>query len=115
MKTIYLLLLFLYVNLGIAAEPMIQNASLHGHVTDAVDGSSLTGVAISVPETGEGTTTDIQGNYSLSSLPKKKITLQVSYLGHQTIIREVDLTTTAEMNFVMQESNAMINEVVGRD
>ena len=112
MKTIYLLLLFLYVNLGIAAEPMIQNASLHGHVTDAVDGSSLTGVAISVPETGEGTTTDIQGNYSLSSLPKKKITLQVSYLGHQTIIREVDLTTTAEMNFVMQESNAMINEVV---
>ena len=112
MKTIYFFLLFLCINLGIAAEPMVQDASLHGHVTDAVDGSSLVGVAISVPETGEGTTTDAQGNYFIGSLPKKQITVQVSYLGHQTIIKEIDLSKTTEMNFVMHESNAMINEVV---
>ena len=46
------------------------------------------------------------------SLPKKQITVQVSYLGHQTIIKEIDLSKTTEMNFVMHESNAMINEVV---
>ena len=40
------------------------------------------------------------------------MTIQVSYVGHQTIIREVDLTRTQQLDFVMHESNAMINEVV---
>ena len=87
-------------------------SDLRGRVTDKIDNSPLVGVVVTIPELQIATTTDADGNYTLTSLPKRTVTLQVSYLGHQTILRKVDLTQTAKADFVMQESNAMLNEVV---
>jgi iron complex outermembrane receptor protein len=111
-KLIFIVLLCMGVCLYAAAEPMAPKASLTGKVTDAVDNSALVGVAISISELSQGVTTDARGNYSFHDLPMRTVTLQVSYLGHQTIIRKVDLSKTASMDFVMKESNASLNEVV---
>ena len=53
------------------AMPAKSAASLSGKVTDAVDNSALVGVTIFIPELSEGTTTDINGAYSLQNLPQK--------------------------------------------
>ena len=91
-KLIFIVLLCMGVCLYAAAEPMAPKASLTGKVTDAVDNSALVGVAISISELSQGVTTDARGNYSFRDLPMRTVTLQVSYLGHQTIIRKVDLS-----------------------
>ena len=100
---------------GVAmATPSLDSptSDLRGHVTDKIDNSPLVGVVITIPELSVSTTTDADGNYTITSLPRRTVTLQVSYLGHKTILRKIDLTHTAKADFVMQESNAMLNEVV---
>lgn len=94
------------------AAPINPVATLSGKVTDGIDGSPLIGVVISVPELSARTITDINGDYSLSSLPGRAVTVQVSYIGHQTIIRQIDLRDTRLANFTMRESNAQLDEVV---
>lgn len=116
-KYLYLLLgalMCLTAHTVAVADPIPSGptSNLSGKVTDKIDNSPLVGVVITIPELSEGTTTDADGNYSFSSLPRRILTLQVSYLGHQTILRKVDLTQTTKADFVMQESNAMLNEVV---
>jgi hypothetical protein len=87
MKKIYFFLLCMVYALCTAGEPVVKKVSLTGTVTDAIDGSQLIGVSIYVPSLSEGATTNEKGTYLLEDLPDKKITLQVSYLGHQTIIK----------------------------
>ncbi len=94
------------------SAPQAGKAELRGHVTDKTSGESLAGVTIFFPELNQGTTTDINGNYSIGQLPRKKVSVQVSYLGHRTIVETIDLGITSERDFSLEESNAMINEVV---
>ena len=89
-----------------------QTASLSGMVTHDGDGEALPGVTIFFPDLNTGTVTDEAGQYSIGGLPMATVTVQVSYIGHQTIVKDVDLRQTAQLDFVMKESNAMINEVV---
>ena len=112
MKKSILLALLMSLCLWATAAPLGTNASLTGKVIDAIDNSPLVGVSIYIPELSEGTTTDANGNYALHDLPSKTVTVQVSYLGHQTEIRKINLTTTSTADFKLHESNAMINEIV---
>ena len=112
MKKSILLALLMSLCLWATAAPLGTKASLTGKVIDAIDNSPLVGVTIYIPELSEGTTTDANGNYALHDLPSKTITVQVSYLGHQTEIRKINLTTTSTADFKLHESNAMINEIV---
>lgn len=112
MKFFKIFLFLLSTCMGVTAEPLAQNGRLQGVVTDKVDNSPLTGVVVSIPELSKVVVTNVQGQYDFEALPSKKVTIQVSYIGHQTIIKTVDLATVSSMNFVMKESNAMIDEVV---
>ena len=89
-----------------------QTASLTGTVTHDGDQEALPGVTIFFPDLNTGTVTDGSGQYSINGLPMSTVTVQVSYIGHQTIVKDVDLRATSHLDFVMKESNAMINEVV---
>ena len=111
MKTLQLLLLA-FVCMGTWASPTRHTGMLKGHVSDESDGEALIGVSIYFPELKEGTITNAEGNYSIDNLPAVKTTVQVSYVGHQTIIREVDLRTTSHIDFTMKEANATLSEVV---
>ena len=89
-----------------------QTAALMGTVTHDGDGIALPGVTLFFPDLNTGTVSDVDGHYSIDGLPLATVTVQVSYIGHQTIVQDVDLRHTSRLDFVMKESNAMINEVV---
>ena len=112
MRKLYIILLLMFAYMHATAENVAAYTTLSGKVTDAIDNEPLIGVTLHIPELSMTTITDVEGHYQFDALPLKTITLQVSYVGHQTIIREINLATTTEVNFVMRESNAMINEVV---
>ena len=112
MKQLYLLLSFLCLCVGVTANPPVDKASLRGTITDAIDGSSVVGASIYFPTLRVGTVTNQEGIYTIDDLPAIKTTVQVSYVGHQTVIQEVDLRTTSTLDFVLRENNAMLGEVV---
>ena len=58
--------------------------------------------------TSNGTSTDIDGNYSLSISPKGSIT--VSYVGYNT--QTIDVNGRTVINVTMQENSAVLDEVV---
>lgn len=110
-KTIFILLLC-HICMCMAAENVAATCRLTGRVTDAVDGEPLIGVSISIVELGKVTVTDINGHYEFAQLPERTVTMQVSYVGHQTIIETIHLSGAVQRDFLMHESNAMLNEVV---
>ena len=112
MNKIIVFLFTVFVCISATAEPLTGKTTLSGKITDKADGGPLTGVNVYLPELSEGTTTDENGTYKINNLPCKKVQVQISYLGHQTIVRTIDLSKVSTMNFIMQESNATIHEVV---
>ncbi len=112
MRKLFIIALLHCICLSVFADTVAGKASLSGKVTDDIDKSPMVGVSIYFPELKEGTVTNENGDYSITDLPAVHTTIQVSYVGHQTIVRDVDLRTTHRMDFVMKEANAMIHEVV---
>lgn len=90
----------------------ISQVTLTGKITDKKSGETLIGVDVFIPELKTGTSTDTAGIYRIGRLPKRKILIQVSYLGFKKIIQTVDLATTTKMDFVLEESPEEMNEVV---
>lgn len=89
-----------------------DNRSLQGFITDEKGGEALMGVNIYLPDLKKGAITDDKGHYRIDNLPMVRTTIQVSYLGHQTIVQTIDLRSVNSMNFELKESSAEINEVV---
>ena len=79
-----------------------------GKVTDS-SGGTLPGVSVVVKGTTTGTTTDSNGNYSLSNIPDNAI-LQFSFVG--MTIQDVKVEGRTTVHVVMQEETFGIEEVV---
>lgn len=112
MKTIYFFITLFLIASSSFANNTANSGILTGKVSDEIDGTPLIGVNIYFPELKKGIISDENGNYSIGNLPAIKTTIQVSYVGHQTIVQAIDLKNITTLNFVMKESNAEINEVV---
>ena len=100
------------VCLPVSAETTTKKVVLQGRVTDAIDGQPVVGASIYFPQLKQGTITNAEGLYEIKDLPAVKTTIQVTYVGHLTIIQSIDLRKTSEYDFVMQENNATLKEVV---
>lgn len=107
-----ILLMLVYVCVPASAETATNKVVLHGRITDAINGQPVVGASIYFPQLKQGTITNAEGHYQVKDLPAVKTTIQVTYVGHLTIIQSIDLRTTTECNFVLQENNAMLKEVV---
>jgi iron complex outermembrane recepter protein len=72
----------------------------------------LIGVSLFVPELRRGTVTNNQGIYRLTSLPPGRITLQVSYMGYETIITKINPSQQNSFDFQLKETTTSVEEVV---
>lgn len=97
---------------SVFANTSANNNILKGKVTETIDGDPIIGANIYLPELKKGVVSDENGNYSISNLPAIKTIIQVSYIGHQTIVQTVDIKNINNLDFVMKESNAEMKEVV---
>lgn len=61
-----------------------QTQRVTGNVTSEEDGLPVVGASVLVKGTTVGTITDIDGNFTLSSVPTSAKVLQVSYIGMQS-------------------------------
>lgn len=112
MNRIIAILLMMLPFACIMAEPQKGDGSLSGKITDKRSGEALIGVTVYFPSLSTGAVTDDNGHYNITGLPLRKVNVQVSYIGHKTIVKDVDLTTASHLDFSLEESDAQINEVV---
>ncbi len=85
-----------------------QDIQISGKVTSAEDGKVLPGVSVVVKGTTTGTTTNIDGEYSLSVPPGA--TLVYSFIGMKT--QEVPVGTQTTINAIMEADITGLEEVV---
>jgi TonB-dependent SusC/RagA subfamily outer membrane receptor len=99
-------------DLGLKEEPVLiknemADVTVTGIVTDA-NGEPIPGVTVSVPDTGIGTATDLNGNYSLS-VPEGS-TMVFSFIGFET--QRVPVGDQSIINVTLIEDLTSLNEVV---
>jgi TonB-linked SusC/RagA family outer membrane protein len=86
----------------------LADIQVKGHVTDDRTGENLVGVVIKVKETGQATTTDVNGNYTISA--PEKATLIISYVGYDP--QEIAVGGRSTINAGLKAANNNLNEVV---
>jgi len=86
-----------------------QDKQLNGKVTAADDGSALPGVNVVVQGTSKGTTTDIDGNYSITLSPQEN-TIVFTFVGYTSQTVTVGDRTTIDV--VLDPDITALGEVV---
>lgn len=93
------------------AMPVAQAHSLRGRVTDE-RAAYVTGAVVSIPDLRAGTTTDTNGFYMLTDLPRGRYLVEVRLLGYATATAYVDVNGEAEYNFQLNTSIIEKNEII---
>ena len=88
---------------------LTAQVTISGKVTDAVSGEALIGATI-ILEKGQGTTTDIDGNYVFNVQPGER-NLTVSYVGYQQVNKKVTISKKARQIFNFKLKTVLLNEV----
>ncbi|MFW5657343.1 MAG: SusC/RagA family TonB-linked outer membrane protein [Bacteroidota bacterium] len=105
-KVSILLLSFLFVGVQLLQA---QGTEVSGTVTSSEDGQPIPGVAVVATGTTAGTTTDIDGEYSLT-VPEGVSTLSFSFVGMQNQVVEIGGRT--QIDVVMEPDFVGLDEVV---
>jgi TonB-linked SusC/RagA family outer membrane protein len=106
MRKIYVVL-FAFILLLSGTGIFAQNIPIKGRVTGS-DGASLPGVVIQVKGTNTGTTSDMNGDFSISAAGSD--VLVISYIGYES--QEIAVNSQASFNITLQEEQKQIEEVV---
>ena len=96
--------------LGISAS--FAQSEITGNVKDS-DGVPIGGANIIIKGTTTGTTSDFDGNYSVSTDLSGQQVIRVSYIGYGTLEKSVNLSGgKATLDFVLEESGQQLDEVL---
>src|SRR5688500_15674968 len=102
------LLLKCFLVLFSLTEAFAQSQNITGKVTDGVSGQALPGVTVLVKGTSNGTSTDVNGGYSITAPATG--TLTFSFIGYTTLERVVGNANT--INVSLQIDARQLSEVV---
>ncbi len=86
-----------------------QDRTISGVVTSTEDGTALPGVNVILKGTTQGTVTDIDGNYRLST-DQEDGTLSFSFIGLQS--KEIGINGQSVINVTLAEDVGQLSEVV---
>ncbi len=104
------LLLVLFIALNIPSGVFAQVRVITGKVTSSDDGTTLPGTSVVLKGTTNGTTTDANGNYSLSGIPASGGTLVFSFIGYETY--EAPIGNSSVMEVSLSPDANQLSEVV---
>ena len=103
LSTFYFLLL--------TAALFAQNASVSGKITDE-NGLPMPGALVVLTDINRGAITDSQGSFTLLNIPTGNHQVKISFIGYATIEQEVEVTSGTSLDFNMEVSTMLGDEVV---
>lgn len=104
---------FLSLYIFLFALPLFaqEKFTLSGIITDSKNNETLIGVNINVVGTKIYTTTNEYGFYSIT-LPKGSYQLNISYVGYDMLLQEIEFSQNLTKNFKLTETGETLQEVV---
>ena len=112
MLLIRLFLLCLFSLVCIVSAKSQNKVTISGNVEDALSGEQLIGATIKVEQNeNTGTTTDVNGEYSLS-LPAGTYRLRFNYVGYSEEIKEITLRGKQVLNVRLNPAEVELKEVI---
>ena len=105
------LLLFLLVNLTIQAN----SPQIHGVVLDETTKEPIIGAAIILEGSTIGTTTDFDGNFTISNIPTGTYDIKVQYISYVPYNLSnitIDNSTSKYLEVLLKEDNILLADVV---
>ncbi|HKL39764.1 MAG TPA: carboxypeptidase-like regulatory domain-containing protein, partial [Cryomorphaceae bacterium] len=100
-------LVFLFVLFGLVSY---SQGTIKGTISDDDTGETLIGASVVIKGTTTGTTTDIDGNFSLDVNQNRPITLIINFLGYTA--QEITVNSFDEkVKLALGTDNVLINEV----
>ncbi|MDE5871431.1 MAG: carboxypeptidase-like regulatory domain-containing protein [Muribaculaceae bacterium] len=120
MKTIYKILslavLFVLLLAACTEEPTVTTGNIFGTVTTSSGGTEpLSGVTVSIPSSGQSTTTGSNGSFTFSNIHAGNYTLKFSKTGYEAKSKNVNLIAgqtyqcDVQMAKISQEADIAIN------
>jgi len=101
-----LLLLLVILSSALMAQTVVK-----GVVTDARTHETMPGVSVSFDGTTIGNSTDVQGNYRISTDGNNN-RIKVSFIGYKTLYKDITPGTAQTIDIVLTEDRKTLNEVV---
>ncbi|WP_215225557.1 SusC/RagA family TonB-linked outer membrane protein [Echinicola shivajiensis] len=101
--------LMVFVMLLFSQTVLAQTKTISGTVTDAGDGTAIPGVNVFLKGTTNGTSTDLDGKYSLANVPEDG-TLVFSFIGY--VSQEVSAAGKSTINIDLAQDTEELGEVV---
>jgi hypothetical protein len=84
--------------LAAQAANAAETGSIKGRVLDKTTGEPLPGANVLVQNTNIGAAADLDGKFIIHTVPTGKQSLRISYIGYETILRDVDVAVDQEAN-----------------
>ena len=91
------------------SEALSAQVNISGRITGAADGQPLIGATVAIEGTSGGAISDIEGQFRLTA-PSSESVLVFSYTG--MISKKEKIGSRSVIDVVLDENNALINEVV---
>lgn len=108
MQRFSFILIGLFISLNLAAQDQF---TISGYLKDGSNGETLIGANVLVKELGNGGTSNEYGFYSIS-IPQGSYTLEYSYLGFTTVIKNIDLSANVRMDIEFVAEGLQLEEIV---
>lgn len=105
---------FLVVLLSSFSSFSQEKFTLSGTIIDVNSNETLIGVNVVFPELKTGVTTNEYGFYSIT-VPQGIYSIQISYLGYQTIQESINLNQNIKNNFNLYSNETALKEVIITD
>lgn len=111
MKFYYSFFLFFLLALPVFAQ---KGGTVRGNVFDKVSAEPISFASVGLEGTAFGSTTDLDGFFSISNVPAGKYTLAVTFLGYDKFTTEVQVAKgeIVFQNIYISESGEKLGEVV---
>lgn len=79
------------------------SGTIYGHVAQADGSRNISGALVRIVETGQTTTADDLGNFRFPDLPAGEYTIEISFLGYETVTQTVEVAggSQSDVDFVM--------------
>ncbi len=98
--------IFCLLNLIVNGQNLIT-----GSITDQ-QGEPISGVTVKILNTEIGSITDAEGRYEITTIFEGIQSLEASFLGYATQVKEIDLSQGNEFNFQLKESTLELGTIV---
>ena len=108
------IIIFLVVLLSSISCFAQDKFTLSGTIIDANSNETLIGVNVVIPQLKTGVTTNEYGFYSIT-VPQGTYSVQISYLGYQTIQESINLNQNIKNNFNLYSNETALKEVIITD